>query len=90
MQPEQDWRIDNCRLPKGVALRRKKYRAPRKDWDHDHCAACWATFADFDGPEILHEGYATTAEYKLGEDYDWICPKCFAELRGAMNWTEVN
>jgi len=89
MQPEQDWRMDKCKRLRAVALRRKKYSAPSKQWDHDHCAACWAKFADLDDPEILHEGYATTADYKLGADYDWICPTCFAELRDVMNWTEV-
>ncbi len=90
MEPERDWRIDNCKQIRGVKLRRKKYSAPRKDWDHDHCVACWEKFADFDGPDILHEGYATTAAYKWGEDYDWVCPKCFTELRDAMNWVEAN
>jgi hypothetical protein len=89
MHPEQDWRVDNCKILKGVVLRRKKYSAPRKDWDHDHCLACWAKLAEFDGPEILHEGYATTAESKWGADYHWICPTCFTELRDVMNWTEV-
>jgi hypothetical protein len=62
MEPEQDWWIDNCKQIAGVKLCRKKYSAPRKDWDHDHYMACWAKFADLDGPEIAHEGYATTAE----------------------------
>ena len=90
MPSKQDWRIDNCKGLRGVALRRKKYTAPSERWDHDHCSACWAKFADIEGPAILHEGYATTADYKLGTDYDWICPTCFTELRDLMNWTEVD
>jgi len=90
MQPGQDRRIDECKFLKGVALRRKKYSAPSKEWDHDHCAACWARFAEFDGPEILHEGYATTVESKWGADYHWVCPTCFTELGGAMKWIEVS
>jgi hypothetical protein len=90
MEPGRDWRIDTCEQIRGVKLRRKKYSAPRKDWDHDHCMACWAKFADFDGPDILHEGYATTAESKWGEDYHWVCSTCFTDLRDVMNWIEVS
>jgi hypothetical protein len=90
MEPNKDWRIDNCKPIMGFKLRRKKYSAPRKDWDHDHCIACWAKFADFDGPGILHEGYATTSESKWGEDYHWVCPTCFIELHDVMHWVEVN
>jgi hypothetical protein len=85
----RDQRVENCKYLKGVTFRRKKYRAPSKEWDHDHCDACWAKFAEFDGPGILHVGLATTAEWKLGEDHNWICPKCFIELRNVMNWDEV-
>jgi hypothetical protein len=28
--------------------------------DDAHCQGCWAKFADYDGPGILREGYATT------------------------------
>ena len=90
MESERDWRVDNCEQIRGVKLRRKKYSAPSKDWDHDHCTACFAKFADFDGRQILHEGYATTAESEWGEDYHLVCPTCFAELRDVMNWVEVN
>jgi hypothetical protein len=73
----------------GASLRKKKYRRYSPEWDHDHCAACWAKFAEWDGPGILHEGYATTSEYDLGEDYDWICPTCLADLQREMNWRVV-
>jgi hypothetical protein len=89
MPTEHDWRIDNCKALHGAKLRRKEYRAPSKEWDHDHCAGCWATFMEIDAPDILHEGYATTVEYKLGEDYEWVCPTCFADLRAVMDWIEV-
>lgn len=71
-----------------MKLRRKAYHAPSKEWDHDHCAACWAKFAD-NTAETLPDGYATTAEYKLGEDYEWVCPTCFVELGAVMNWIQV-
>jgi hypothetical protein len=73
-----------------VAFIKKRYRQYSPDWDHDHCAACWTKFAEWDGPDILHEGYATTAEYERGEDYDWVCPICFDELRDEMGWRLVD
>jgi hypothetical protein len=84
-----DWRIHNCRLLRGLTLRRKPYRKWSERWDHDHCAACWARFAEVDGPEIQHEGYATCEDYKLGADYDWVCVGCFSELRDERGWVEV-
>jgi hypothetical protein len=84
-----DWRIRNCEILRGLALRRKTYRKWSESWDHDHCAACWATFAEVDGPEIQHEGYATCEDYKHGADYDWVCVTCFSELKDEMGWAEV-
>lgn len=40
----------------GVTLVRKKWLRPKPDWDHDHCAFCWAAFAEFEGLEFLREG----------------------------------
>jgi hypothetical protein len=79
-------RIQQASALRNAVLLRKPYRRYRDDWDHDHCAACWAKFAEWDEPDILHEGYATTAEYDLGEDYDWVCPSCFDELHVEMEW----
>lgn len=84
-----DWRLDNVKPLEGVRFRRKRYVRRSETWDHDHCAACWATFAEFDGPDILHDGYATCEDYKHGADYDWICGSCFADLREIMGWVEV-
>lgn len=89
MHGETDWRIDSCKRLKGVAFRRKAYHAPSAAWDHDRCAACFAKFADSEEPEILREGYATTEDYKMGADHDWVCPSCFSDLREAMEWTET-
>ena len=38
------------------------YTPPDAEWDHDHCEGCWAKFALFDAPEILHSGYFTSVE----------------------------
>ena len=84
-----DWRINNCKGLRGLKLRRKQYRKWNESWDHDHCAACWAKFAEFEGPEIQHEGYATCEDYKHGADYDWVCVPCFNDLKGEMGWVDV-
>jgi hypothetical protein len=39
-----------------------------------------------DGPEIVHEGYATTDDYKFGADYEWVCIPCFNDLYKIMDW----
>jgi hypothetical protein len=51
--------------------------------------ACWAEFAEFDGPNILHEGHAACDDYALGARYDWVCPSCFNDLKArqiAPHW----
>jgi hypothetical protein len=82
-------RIDLASGLENVLFIRKRYRQYSPDWDHDHCAACWAKVAEWDEPGILHEGYATTAEYEQGEDYDWVCASCFDELQVDMGWRLV-
>ena len=86
-KPEDQWRIDNARHLKGLRLRFSRYSRRSASWDHDHCAACWAKFAEFDGPDIQHEGFRTCDDYKLGAGYDWVCQKCFIDLKAAMEWT---
>ena len=87
--PDKQWRIDNARLLKGVRLQFRRYTRWNETWDHDHCAACWATFAEYDGPDFQHEGYATCDDYPRGACYDWICQSCFADLKEDMGWTVV-
>jgi hypothetical protein len=59
-------------------------------WDHDHCAGCWAEFAEFEGSDILHEGYATGADYPKGAAYWWVCPTCFTDLEATLGCTAAN
>lgn len=60
MIDRNDWRLQGQEQNlKGVTLYWKKYKAHRESWDHDHCEFCWAKFAEFDGPDIIHEGYTT-------------------------------
>jgi hypothetical protein len=85
-----DWRVENAKGFEGARFKRKRYTRWSEDWDHDHCIACWATFAEFDGPDIQHEGYASCADGKHRADYDWVCLACFADLREAFGWVEVD
>ena len=83
---DKQWRIDNAQHLKGVGLRFEPFARPSDSWDHDHCAACWAKFAEFDGPNIQQQGYATCEDYPRGARYDWICSTCFADLKDEMEW----
>jgi hypothetical protein len=84
-----DWRLNNVKGLQGLRFQRKRYTKWSDSWDHDHCAACWAKFAEFDSPGIQNEGYATCDDYKHGADYDWVCVPCFSDLRDQMQWVDV-
>ena len=91
----EDWRLEHLHAQpflRGTAFVRKRYQAPRADWDHDHCVACWAKLADpsMKGDHIVHEGYATTAEYVMGADYAWACVPCFNLFKDKMNWSAAD
>jgi hypothetical protein len=87
---DEDWRVDIAsRHLKGQPLKRKKWTRWSEAWDHDHCAACRAKFSELDEPDIQKEGYATTESYKRGTDYDWVCVKCFSELKDKVGWYEI-
>jgi hypothetical protein len=75
-----DWRIDNLRFTKGAVLQYKTYTRRSEKSDHDHCEGCWAKFMELGGADILTEGYVTE------DNYRWICPECFSELRDVMGW----
>jgi hypothetical protein len=76
----KDWRIENARRTQGASFKQVKYEAPRPDWDHDHCAACWAKFMDSARPETLDHGYVTL------DGKWWICDQCFNDLKGELDW----
>jgi hypothetical protein len=83
---ETDWRFALAKRLKGERLQFKQYHS-RPGWDHDHCVACWQKLAEWDGPDIVHEGYTTLPDYKFGEGYHWVCQQCFSELGELMEWT---
>jgi len=87
-----DWRLQHLQTQpylRGVIFERMAYKARRAGWDHDHCVGCWAKFAEHDSDvePIEREGYTTTADYRNGAQYDWICLTCFADFKDAMGWT---
>ena len=86
MEQEKAWRLANAVFLRGVTFVRRRWRSPREDWDHDHCAACWAKFGESEGPEALQEGYTTTADHEQGEGYHWVCPQCFLDLKEDLQW----
>lgn len=60
---------------------------PSEDWDHDHCVVCWAKFAEYDAPDIEHEGFTTCDDYEFGPRYHRVCEECFADLKDEMGWS---
>jgi hypothetical protein len=84
MPGSSDWRLRGQQnYLAGATLVRRPYRryAANRDWDHDHCAFCWAKFMVEDVPGVLHEGYATQ------DDYHWICSSCFEDFREEFKGT---
>lgn len=73
---DDDWRLQGQeRYLMGARLHFASYRAPRPDWDHDHCEFCFATFMEGTRPDTLQQGYTTDDEYR------WVCPNCFEDFR---------
>jgi hypothetical protein len=76
-----DQRLTNQqRYLTGVHLTLKPWFRVRPDWDHDHCAFCWAKFTDLELPNALREGYVTD------DDQHWICAQCFEDFHVAFQW----
>jgi hypothetical protein len=87
---DNQWRIDNASHLKGLRLQRRRYTRWSESWDHDHCAACWAKFSEFEGLENQHAGYATRDDYPKGAGYEWVCQSCFEDLKEDMRWSDVS
>ena len=89
-----NWRLEHLQdqpYLRGVRFQKLRWRQRSPTWDHDHCVACWARFAELDRPDepIFHEGFTTCADYQHGAEYDWVCPECFAEFKEEMGWIEA-
>ncbi|HEY2711223.1 MAG TPA: hypothetical protein VGI60_01815 [Chthoniobacterales bacterium] len=84
---DDDWRLQGQEKHlMDVSLVHRPYRRYTKnpEWDHDHCAFCWAKFMVEDYPDVLHEGYATP------DDYHWVCDQCFHDFRERFHWQVVD
>jgi len=98
---EDDWRLtDQETWLHGAELTWKRYHARSETWEHEHCVFCWARFMDpayYEGhrrhiaehPEVLTEGYTTTASHEQGADYHWICKPCFDDFAERFAWRVV-
>ena len=83
MIDKDDWRLSGQEnYLSGKALYFRKWKAPKKEWDHDHCEFCWEKFSDY--PDTLHEGYTTE------DNYYWICPTCYNDFKEMFKWNENN
>jgi hypothetical protein len=89
MDPARQWRVNNAKHLQGLELQFRPYTAWSRDWDHDHCAACWAKFSAFGDSDIRQEGYAIGPDYPKGTGYEWVCQQCFADLKTEMGWTSL-
>ena len=83
MIEKDDWRLNGQeKYLQCKTLYFRKWVAPQKDWDHDHCAFCWEKFSNY--PDTLHEGYATH------DRYHWICPECFHDFKTIFQWEVID
>jgi hypothetical protein len=89
MAEESDWRLTIAKRLTGASFQWKMWYPPNERWDHDHCAACGAQFCNHETCNSFKEGYAISDEYHLGEDYEWVCKKCFDDLRDNLEWKVV-
>ncbi len=83
------WALEQIAFLRGQKLVRMKYRRYSEAWDHDHCCACNVKFSELETPDYQHEGYTTGPEYPKGREYEWVCVRCFNELKDDMGWTVV-
>ena len=67
MSSNEEWKqykLNSLERLRASAFHLADYAAPNAEWDHDHCVGCWAKFADFDAPEVLHSGYFTIVQFE--------------------------
>jgi hypothetical protein len=86
---DDDWRLTpaNEKLFRGAKFVQKTFEN-----DHDHCAFCWAEFAPTGAPvhtePTFNDGYcAAGPPVDPKDDYYWVCPPCFEDLRDRLGWT---
>ncbi len=67
----------------GLEYWKKQYKKFSDSWEHDHCDFCGDKFCESKLElDCLHEGYATT------DNYRWICENCFVLFKEKYNLIE--
>ena len=41
-------------------------------------------------PDVLTEGYTTTAEHERGANWHWVCPRCVGDFAEEFQWRIVD
>ena len=89
MIEKDDWRLAVGPISgqeekfKNIPLYRIPFRPLSAQWDHEHCAFCWAKF--YLQEDHLREGYCTRPQNAA--DADWICPACYEDFKEMFGWT---
>lgn len=81
---DDDWRLSGQeRYLSRRVLSWRFWWSDRPDWDHDHCAFCWAKFgrAELES-DVLQQGFVTS-----DDSYHWICSACFDDFEARFGWT---
>jgi hypothetical protein len=77
-----DWRITNQEKHlRGAVLTFRRYRQPRPDWDHEHCAFCFAKFMESAPPGDLRLPLA----FRVGQRASMICGNVDIDGDGALD-----
>jgi hypothetical protein len=71
-KPKRDYKLLQLKHMEGCTFRLLRYKAPSAEWNHDHCQACWAKFAEYDDSNIQHEGYCTSVPVLDSPDSEFI------------------
>ena len=88
MIEKEDWRLTAWPVLgreeklKNIPLYYIPFRTISEEWDHEHCAFCWAKF--YLHEECLQEGYCTKPQNS--READWICPECYEDFKEMFGW----
>jgi hypothetical protein len=65
-----------------------RYKQPRADWDHDHCAGCGVKIMEVPyASGILTEGYCDNVD--PFEADDWLCADCHRILMDIVTGKKI-
>ena len=87
MAETDDQLLERLSYLRGAVWSWGHWSPPSAQWDHDHCAVCWARFTavDVSGERPLRAGY--TAKGPDGQpEYHWLCSDCFQAHHELFDW----